>query len=99
MNNILAPWHFVDGDAHVDGFVDQNELPARKLVHKARTVQILVADLHIKITYHPLAVCLGALRPESDFELVVEAPLQQSVGQGRDLWSGSLDLAELNLEG
>jgi hypothetical protein len=32
-----------------------------------------VADLDIEVVYHPLAVRLGALRPESDFELVVEA--------------------------
>ena len=97
VTNAFTLPHVVDGDAQVDGFVDQHELPARELIHEASTVQILVADLDIKIVYHPLAVRLGALRPEADFELVVEAPLQQSVDQDRDLWSGSLDLAELDL--
>ena len=76
VTNAFTLPHVVDGDAQVDGFVDQYELPARKLIHEARTVQILIADLDIKIVYHPLAVRLGALRPEADFELVVEAPLK-----------------------
>src|SRR5213594_2307307 len=42
------------------------------------------------------SVGLGALRPEADFELVVEAALKQGVHQGRDLRSGSLDLAKLD---
>src|SRR5208283_4534463 len=68
VTNALTLPHVVDGDAQVDGFIDQHELAARKLIHKARAVQVLVADLDIKIVYHSLAVRLGALRPESDFE-------------------------------
>ena len=97
VTSAFAVPHVVDGDAQVDGFVDQYKLPTRKLIHEARTVQILIADLDIKIVYHPPAICLGPLRPESDLELVVEAPLQQRVDQGRDLWSRRLDLAELDL--
>jgi hypothetical protein len=37
--------HVVDRDAEVDRFIDQNELPARKLVHGARTVQMLLVGL------------------------------------------------------
>ena len=74
VTNALALPHVVDGDAKVDGLVDQYELPSRKLIHEARTVQILVANLDIKIVYHPLAVRLGTLRPEKDFDLVFQAP-------------------------
>jgi sugar phosphate permease len=34
----------------------------RELIHEVSTVQILVANLNIKIAHHPLAVRLGALR-------------------------------------
>src|ERR1019366_4088277 len=97
VTNALTLPHVVDGNAQVDSFVNQYELSPRELIHEARTVQILVADLDIKIVYLPLAVRLGALRPESDFELVVETSLQQSVNQGRELWRARLDLAELDL--
>ena len=79
VTNAFALPHVVDGDAQVDGFVDQYKLPAREFIHEASTVQIFVADLDIEIIYHPPPICLGPLRPESDFELVVEAPLQQGV--------------------
>jgi len=54
--NAFALPHVVDGDAQVDGFVYENELPARKLIHEVSTVHIFVADLDIKIVNHPLAV-------------------------------------------
>jgi hypothetical protein len=95
--NAFALPHVVDGDAQVDGFVDQHELPTRKLIHEVSTVQILIADLGIKIVYHSPAVRFGALRPEADFELVVEAPFKQEIDQAGNLRSGGLDLAELNL--
>jgi len=79
--NAFALPHVVDGDAKVDGFVDQHKLATGKLIHEASAVQVLVADFDIKIVYHALAIRLGALRPESDFELVVETALQQRVHQ------------------
>src|SRR5208283_1170230 len=79
VTNAFALPHVVDGDAQVDGFVDQYELPARKLIHEVSTVQILIADLDVEVVYHPSAVRFGTLCPEADFELVVEAPLQQGV--------------------
>jgi hypothetical protein len=73
MNAVTLP-HVVDGDAQVNSFIDQNELATGELVHEASTVQILITDLDIKIVYHPLAVRLGALRPEADFYLAIEGP-------------------------
>jgi hypothetical protein len=45
VTNALTLPHVVDGDAQIHGFIDQYELPARKLIYKARAVQILFADL------------------------------------------------------
>src|SRR5208337_5602751 len=96
VTNAFALPHVVDGDAQVDGFVDQYELPTRELIHEVSSVHILISDLDVKIVHHPPTVRLGALRPEADFELVVEATLQQSIDQAGNLRSRSLDLAELN---
>src|SRR5271157_5073731 len=97
VTNAFTLPHVVDGDAQVDGFVDQYELSPRELIHEARAVQIFVADLDIKIVHHPLTIRFGALRPESDFELVVEAPFKQTIDQAGYLWPGRLDFVELNL--
>jgi hypothetical protein len=96
MNAVTLP-HVVDGDAQVNSFIDQNELATGEFVHEASTVQIFIADLDIKIVYHPPTVRPRALRPKADFKSVVEAPFKQRVNQGRDLWSGRLDFAELDL--
>ena len=74
--NAFALPHVVDGNAQVNSFVDQYELPAGEFIHKARTVQIFVSDFDIKIVDHPPPIRLGALRPEADFEPIVEAPLK-----------------------
>src|SRR5438094_2443447 len=96
VSDALALVHVVDGDTQVHGFVHQHELPARELVHQAGTVQVLVADLDVEIVYQAAAVRSGALGPEVNFELVVEAAFEQSVDQGGDLRSRRVDFTELD---
>src|SRR5947208_2159051 len=85
VSDALALLHVVDGDAQVDGFVHQHELPARELVYQAGTVQVLVADLDVEIVHQAAAVRSGTLGPKANLELVVEAAFEQSVDQDRDL--------------
>src|SRR5207245_1479505 len=63
---------------------------------EAGAVQVLVANLDVEIVHQAAAVRSGALRPEADLELIVEATLEQSVDQGADLRSRCLNLAELD---
>jgi len=74
--NPVTLTHVVDGNAQVNSFIDQNELATGELIHKESTVQILVADLDIKIIYHPPPICFGPLCSEANLELIVEAPLK-----------------------
>ena len=80
MNPFTLP-HVVNGDPQVNGFVDQYELPTRKFVHQTRTVQVLIANLDIKVVDHAPPVRLRPLRPEADFKFVVEAAFQQGIDQ------------------
>ena len=45
VTNALNLPHVENGDPQVDGFIDQNELPARKLIHEAPTVRMGLVGL------------------------------------------------------